>query len=183
MDFRKIVPLIIKEFKKEKVEYALIGGFAMSALGVVRATADLDFIVDAKDLERIGKIMAKYGYRCVYKTENVSQYASGIKIFGEIDFLHALKPISLSMLKKAKEVPVLEEKHMVKVLKPEDIIGLKAQSAANNPARKDKEYSDINLIMDYYRGKLDWGVLEEYFGLFEMDKEFKALKKKYGEDK
>lgn len=180
MDFAKITPLITKEFEKEKVEYALIGGFAMGAIGLVRATADLDFMVNARDLPRVEAIMKKYGYRAVYKTKNVSQYASDIKIFGEIDFLHAFRPVSLAMLKRAKEMPVLDGKHMLKVLKPEDIIGLKIQALVNNPERASREYSDIKSIMEYYRVRLDWNLLEEYFSLFKKGKEFKALKEKYG---
>jgi hypothetical protein len=122
MDFRKIVPLLIKEFKNAKVDYALIGGFALGALGMVRATADVDFLIDAKDLEKIAGIMKKFNYRCVHKTENVSQFVSDVKVFGQIDFLHAFRKPSLVMLKHATEKKIFEGKHVIKVLKPEDII-------------------------------------------------------------
>ena len=183
MDFAKIVPLLIKEFEKEKIGYALMGGFAMGALGFVRATADLDFVVDAKDLAKIETIMKKYHYRCVYKTENVSQYVSAMKIFGEIDFLHAFRPVSVAMLKRATKLPVLQRTHTIKVLRPEDIIGLKIQALVNNPARKHPEYADITALMAYYRAQLDWKLLEEYFNIFDKGKEFGRLKQKYAKDK
>lgn len=41
--------------------------------------------------------MKENGYECKYKTENVSQYISPLKIFGEVDFLHAFREISLKM--------------------------------------------------------------------------------------
>ena len=180
MDFEKVLPLIIEEFKKENVRYALMGGFSLGALGIMRSTMDLDFLVDAKDLPKIDKIMKKYDYKCVYKTENVSQYVSGAKIFGEIDFLHAFRKISLSMFKRAREITVLEGKCRLKVLIPEDIIGLKLQASVNDPSRENREYADIESLMFRFGKKLDWELLGGHFILFEKEDKFNELRKKYG---
>jgi hypothetical protein len=180
MDFEKVLPLIIDEFKKEKVRYALIGGFSMGTIGIMRSTMDLDFLVDAKDLAKIEKIMKKYSYNRVYKTADVSQYVAEAKIFGEIDFLHAFREISLSMLKRAKIIEVFQGACRLKVLAPEDIIGLKVQAAANNPDRKQREFADIESIMSHLK-KLKLDRIQEYFKLFSMEKEFNKLKKKYGD--
>lgn len=182
MDFRKIIPLLIREFKDAKVDYALIGGFALGALGMVRATADVDFLIDARDYAKVAGIMKKLQYRCVHKTKNVSQFVSDIKVFGQVDFLHAFRKISLQMLKDASEKSIFEGKHTVKVLKPEDIIGLKVQAFANDPLRETRELADIELIMSHYKGQLDWKVIKEYFGLFDMDKKFNQLKKRYAKE-
>ena len=99
MDFEKVLEILTREFTNEKIRYALIGGFAMGALGIVRSTMDLDFLVDSRDLEKIEKILKQYDYKCIYKTDNVSQYVSDIKLFGAIDFLHAFRKISLAMIK------------------------------------------------------------------------------------
>lgn len=180
MNFEKILPLIIGEFEKEKVRYALMGGFSMGAMGIMRSTMDLDFLVDARDLPKVEKVMKKYDYKCIYKTENVSQYVGSIKIFGEIDFLHAFKKISLSMFSRARELKVLEGKMRIKVLSPEDVIGLKLQAFINEPERENRELADIESIMNYFKNKLDWNLIREYFGLFEKKEKFKELKEKYG---
>ena len=59
MDFKAVLSLIIKRFSKEQVRYALMGGFALGALGVPRATIDLDFLVYRGDLPKIDSIMKK----------------------------------------------------------------------------------------------------------------------------
>ena len=69
----------------------------MGAWGIMRSTVDLDFLVSSADLDKIEKIMTGYMYKKVYKTENVSQYISDLKPFGQIDFLHAFRTISLSI--------------------------------------------------------------------------------------
>jgi hypothetical protein len=45
MNFKKIFQLLIDFFEQEKIDYALIGAFALKAYGYVRATQDVDFIV------------------------------------------------------------------------------------------------------------------------------------------
>ncbi len=180
MDFEKVIPLIIGDFEKEGIRYALIGGFAMGAMGMVRSTMDADFLVDLGDLPKIRKIMKKYSYKCVYESENVSQFVSNIKIFGELDFLHAFRKISRSMLSRAKSSPIFAGKYKIKILRPEDIIGLKLQALANNPERENREYIDIEAIMEKFKSKLNWARLEEYFTLFQKQDKFNSYKAKYG---
>lgn len=183
MDFKTVLDLIIKGFNKEQVRYALIGGFALGALGLPRSTVDLDFLVHRDDLPKIDRIMKGNGYECVYKSENVSQYISPLKIFGEVDFLHAFRDISTGMLKRAIEKDIFEGKFKIRILQPEDIIGLKLQAIANDKTRAMREYIDIETLMEYYRTKLDWQLIEEYFFIFEEKERFIELKTKYGEAK
>lgn len=179
MDFKATLAALIEVFEKEKIRYAVIGGFALGVLGVPRTTVDLDFLIEKDDLEKISRIMKSHSYDCVYQSENVSQYVSPVKIFGEVDFLHAFRAISRKMLERAKEVDIFEGKAKIKVLLPEDIIGLKVQSLANNPKRINKEYADIEALMDYHKESLDWQVVEEYFSLFDLKDKFLELKAKY----
>lgn len=179
MDFKTTLTLLIEVFERENIRYALIGGFALGVLGVPRATVDLDFLIEKDDLEKIGRIMKSYSYDCVYQSENVSQFISPVKVFGEVDFLHAFRQISRKMLARAKEIAIFEGKGKIKVLLPEDIIGLKVQSVANNPERISKDYADIEALMDYHKKSLDWQVVEEYFSLFGLKDKFLELKAKY----
>lgn len=166
MDFKQVIPLIIDRFRTKHVHYALIGGFAMAALGFSRNTQDVDFLVDRDDLPTVDAILRELGYKRVFHNENVSQYVSGVKIFGEIDILHAFREISKSMLSRAREIPILEGEASVMVLTPEDIIGLKIQSLANNPEREARDSADIVDILSLFGKRLDWRRIEEYFSLF-----------------
>lgn len=180
MDFKTVLNLLLGGFQKENVQYALIGGVALGALGLPRATVDIDFLVHRDDLGKIEKLMKANGYNCVFKSENVSQYVSPLEIFGEVDFLHAFREISVGMLKRAIERDIFEGKLKIKVLRPEDIIGLKLQAIANDQTRANREYSDIESAMDYFRANLDWRLIEEYFSIFEQKGKFAELKARYG---
>ena len=183
MDFKTVLSLILNAFQEENVRYGLIGGFAMGALGISRATVDLDFLLRRDDLSKVDKIMKANGYECVFKSENVSQYVSEVKIFGEVDFLHAFRKVSIAMLERAKELDIFEGKLKIRVLRPEDIIGLKLQAIANDEARTTREYADIEALTDYYRINLDWESIEEYFSIFNQKEKFIELKKKYSNAK
>lgn len=179
MDFKTVTRILLDSFQKENVRYALIGGFALGALGVPRSTVDIDFLVHRDDLPKVNKLMKKNNYECVFKSENVSQYVSHIKIFGEVDFLHAFRKISVGMLDRAIEKDIFDGEFKIKVLKPEDIIGLKLQAVANDKNRFTSEYADIEALLDHYNRNLEWSLLKEYFSLFNQEKEFVRLKKRY----
>ena len=179
MDFEIVLKFILEEFQRQNIRYGLIGGFALGALGVHRATIDLDFLINRDDMPKADAIMAGRGYKCAYKSENVTQYVSPVKVFGEVDFLHAFREISTGMLERAGELDIFEGKFKIKVLAPEDIIGLKLQASVNNPDRVAKEYADIEALMKHYGNKLDWPRLEEYFSLFERAGKLSELKGKY----
>ncbi len=179
MDFKIVLGALIDDFNKENIRYALIGGFALGALGIPRATVDLDFLVEKDDLPKVDKIVASQGYECVFKSENVSQYISPLKIFGEVDFLHAFRKIAVSMLERALELDIFDGSLKIKVLRPEDIIGLKIQAVANDETRETQEYADIEALISYYRKNLKWDIIEEYFSLFEKEEKFNDLKRKY----
>lgn len=177
MDLKKALTLLVAEFEKSDVHYAIIGGFAIGALGIPRSTIDLDFLVPADSLHKIEAIMSALGYKKVFSSENASQYVSPSPEMGEVDFLHAFRPISIKMLADAETIPVFGKEARVKVLKAEDIIALKLQSINNNPARFAKDNSDIEELMK--SRSLDWEILKSYFELFGLEKRFRELKTKY----
>lgn len=182
MDFEKVLGIIIKKFDEEKVRYGLIGGFAIGALGISRSTVDLDFLVHKEDLNKIGKLLKDIGYKDVFHSENIAQYVSPIKILGEIDFLLAFRGPTLKMLQNAISMKIFSGKYEIKIVRPDDIIGLKLQALVNDPERQEREYADIEALMKQSAKRLDWVVIEEYFGVFNKRKKFAELKEKYHAD-
>lgn len=152
----------------------------MSAWGGPRGTVDIDFLVLRDDMDKVDLIMRGLGYECRYKTENVSQYLSPLEIFGEVDFLHAFRSASVRMLERSVERRVFEGAALIKVLRIEDLIGLKVQAVANDKRREVFDMTDIEVLMKRHGNELDWPLIEEYFALFGFHKLFEELKEKYG---
>ncbi|HID31182.1 MAG TPA: hypothetical protein EYP19_14455 [Desulfobacterales bacterium] len=53
MKFSEVFRLLIGFFEKERVDYALIGAFALQAYGYVRATRDVDFLIRTENKDKI----------------------------------------------------------------------------------------------------------------------------------
>jgi len=181
MDFELVFEKVIKSFKEENIQYGLIGGFALGVMGILRATMDIDFLLLVDDLEKVDSILTKSMYKCVYKTANISQYSSDLKVLGNIDIIHASRKLSREMLARVKYFNVFE-KYSVPVLSPEDIIGLKVQAIANDASREACDFNDMRLLLEYQtRTKeiIDWELLTEYFALFDKQELLCALENEF----
>lgn len=181
MDFEYVLNIILKKFEElDDINYAVMGGFAMGISGVQRTTQDIDFLIDKKDIEKLHPHLEKIGYKRILFTENVSQYTSDNIELGFIDFIHAFREISLNMLHRSIKVPVFNGKLFINILKIEDIIGLKIQSIANDPERRTIDFADIEQLLKIHGKKVDWDLLNDYFLLFDMNKDYEGFKKEYG---
>ena len=175
MDFKSVLSLLLRKFRDENINYALIGGFAVGLWGVGKTTVDIDFLVRREDMNGIDSIMHDAGYECKYSSENVSQYVSPLKVFGEVDFLHAFREASIEMLKRAEEKEIFDEPLKITVLKPEDLIGLKLQAIKNDPLRLRNDMADIESLINIHGRKLDLSLVKKYFQIFDMEDMYKQL--------
>ncbi|WP_080808472.1 nucleotidyl transferase AbiEii/AbiGii toxin family protein [Desulfamplus magnetovallimortis] len=168
MNFEMVFKQVIQPFEEQGIQYGLIGGFALGVMGILRSTIDIDFLILVDDLEKAEKVLSSAMYSCIYKTENISQYSSSIKALGNIDIIHAFRHLSKEMLTRVQKFTVFDQ-YSVKVLSPEDIIGLKVQAIANEPSRHAVDFQDMRLILKYKnmnRQDIDWELLKDYFDLF-----------------
>jgi hypothetical protein len=167
MDFKTVLSSLIKQFNDQDVRYGLMGGFALGLWGVARATVDLDFLIDKRDMGKVDAIMKPLGYSVKFNSDNVTQYESPLAVFGEVDCLHAFRESGMLMLERTVEREVFAGSLKVRVLTPEDIIGLKLQAIKNNPSRKDTDILDIKMLIEVRGHKLDWTLIDRYAALLD----------------
>jgi len=180
VDFERVLKALLAEFERDRVRYAAIGGFALGILGHVRATMDLDFLVDRDDLDKVHERLTALGYERFLQTENVSQYRHRDEVWGGVDFIHAFRKSSLAMLERAKKYPVFDGKQAIRAADPEDVIGMKVQAMTNDPDRKPQELADIEALMRLYGSKLDWERVQEYYDIFGIGDDGKRMKERFG---
>jgi len=178
MNFESVFRLLIENFQKNKIDFAVIGGFALYAAGYTRATKDIDFLVTKEDTPKVKKIMLSYGYELLYESEDVSNFLGKMRELGKVDFLHAHRKYARAMLARAQEEKILDGKFKVKVVKPEDLIGLKVQSSSNDPNRFHQDLADIEAVIRANYENLDMDLIREYFVLFDRGKELKEILEK-----
>lgn len=180
MDFERVLKALLNEFRRHKIRYAVIGGFALGVLGYPRATMDLDFLVHRDDLDKLHERLTALGYERLVQTENVSHYQHRVEAWGGLDFVHAFRTVSLAMLKRAKNYKVFGGKQKIRAAEPEDVIGLKVQAMVNDPDRKAQEVADIETLMRLYGVKLDWQRIQEFYDIFGLNDEASRLRERFG---
>ncbi len=180
MDVESLLEGLLSGMEARHIRYAAIGGFALGVLGVPRMTMDLDFLVHRDDVPALHALFTSIGYHREAQTDNVSQYVHPTAAGGSIDILHAFRAFSVAMLQRAQPHPLIEGRSTIRVVSPEDLIGLKVQAMANNPLRVAQERADIESLARCYNARLDWIRIREFSTLFDMDAEAKRLQEQFG---
>ena len=139
---------------------ALIGGLALAAHRVVRATQDVDFLAAAEDAERIHAMLVALGYACVHRSDDAANYRRGDE---GLDLLYARRPIARKLLADAEERDTPMGR--LRVISVEGLIGFKLQGYVNNP-RRTRDLDDIRNLLRANRGDLDMAEVRRYFELF-----------------
>ena len=153
----------------------LIGGFALPFHGVMRATADVDFLVDATGADHLHEALIHAGERCLHRTEELANYESTTPQLAPIDLLYARRPATLAMLERARATTPPNADISVPVVDAEGIIGLKVQAMANAPARRDRERDDIRELLTARGDRLDLQLIRDYYRRFGLEAELDEL--------
>lgn len=140
--------------------YALIGGLALASHHVIRATQDIDLLIDAEKAEEVDAKLLELGYRCVHRSADAGNYLRGDE---RIDLIYAHRPIARRLLTGAAELGT--SLGNVRVISREGLIGFKLQGLVNDP-RRSQDLEDIRALLRANRGHLDLAEVREYFDLF-----------------
>ncbi len=170
---------ITVSFRQEGVDFALIGGLALHAQGVTRATTDVNALILVQDKQKVRNIMTRSGFSVFHESADVMSFVDMTTQGVRVDFLLAHRPYALATLKRAESKQFLDGSS-IKVLRPEDLIGLKVQAVANDPTRRDQDMADIRSLIRVHNVSLDWPLIREYFSLFQAEPELDRLLKEEG---
>lgn len=150
-------------FTGGKTSPALIGGLALAAHQVVRATQDVDFLVDADDADRLHGILLGLGYRCLHRSEDAANYLRGDE---GLDLLYAHRPVARRLLDEAEERRTAMG--TLRVISVEGLIAFKLQGHVNDPSRV-RDMEDIRALLRANRESIDFDEVRRYFKLFDRE--------------
>lgn len=155
----------LKEFNARLIDcgarYALIGGLALSAHQIPRATQDIDFLLNRLDADRVDALLTSLGYRCIHRSEDAANYRRGM---AAIDFIYAYRPRALALIETAQTRQIGAQS--LNVVTVEGIIGLKLQALTNDPRRL-QDLIDIRTLIQKHRANLNLAQIYDYFLLFD----------------
>jgi len=147
-------------FARNGTEPALIGGLAVVAHQVVRATKDVDFLVETEAADKIHSALLDLGYQCLYRSQDAANYVRGAE---GLDLLYAHRPLARRLLRQAseRETPM----GRLRVISVEGLIGFKLQGFVNDATRT-RDLDDIRALLKLHQAALNMDELREYFALF-----------------
>lgn len=150
----------LSTFARNGTRPALIGGLAVVAHQVVRATKDVDFLVEAEAAQKIHDALLDLGYRCLYRSEDAANY---VRATEGLDLLYAHRPLARRLLAQAteRETPM----GRMRIISVEGLIGFKLQGFVNDATRT-RDLDDIRALLKIHRDALNMDELREYFALF-----------------
>ena len=147
-------------FARTGTKPALIGGLAAVAHQVVRATKDVDFLVEAEAAQKVHDALLGLGYQCLYRSEDAANYVRGTE---GLDLLYAHRTLARRLLAQAseRETPL----GRLRIISVEGLIGFKVQGFVNDATRT-RDLDDIRALLQIHRTSLDMEELRTYFALF-----------------
>ena len=150
-------------FAANDVSPALIGGLALAAHNVVRATQDVDFLLDANDADRVHDALLGIGYRCIHRSEDAANY---VRHDEGLDLLYAHRPVARRLLDEAqsRDTPM----GRLRVISLEGLIAFKLQGFVNDPGRT-RDLEDIRGLFRANRANLHMEELAGYFAMFQCE--------------
>ncbi|NDG84326.1 MAG: hypothetical protein EBX52_04715 [Proteobacteria bacterium] len=149
------------------VPHALIGGLALAHYGYGRGTQDIDWLVPEESKDSVKRLFHAHGFKILHESDDVLQFEG----LAPVDFLIARRPISRQMIEDSFFSSALQ----LKVVRAEDLIGLKIQAYSNDPKRKNKDLADIQELISL-REDLDWEKIKTYADLFDAWAEISILR-------
>jgi len=165
MSYTELIKSIIAFFSKEKMEYAVIGAYALSAYGYVRATRDIDFISRLEHRKKITLYLESLGFETINDTTAFTNHLHPIGAT-RIDFMYVEG-------KTADEIfACVEKKNIfndisVNVSSPQHLIAMKLFASKNNHQRKYKDYADIAELVKLTNIPKD--AIRDYFVKYEQE--------------
>jgi hypothetical protein len=154
---------VLPAFSAMDAPPALIGGLALAAHQVVRASSDVGFLVAADDADRVHQLLLSLGYACVHRSADAANYCRGDEGF---DLLYAYRANASRLLQQAetRDTPL----GRLRVISAEGLIGFKLQALCNDPTRG-RDFDDIRQLLRANRTQLDMDEVRTYFALFEKE--------------
>jgi hypothetical protein len=152
---------VITALREIDVQFALIGGLALASHKVVRATQDVDLLVDADRADDVHAVVVGLGYDCLHRSADAGNYSRKDE---RVDFLYASRPIARKLLAGAREVKTSFGE--LRVISTEGLIGFKLQGWVNDP-RRTRDREDIRALLQANRDTVDMNEVREYFRLFD----------------
>lgn len=164
--------LLTRFFEEKKLDYAIIGAFALYAYGYTRATKDIDFITRREYQKIIVEYLESLGFETLNCSEGFSNHLHPMGSI-KIDLVYISGETADSVFEETQR-RVIFENQKLEVVSPEHLIALKLFAIKNEPGRKYRDLADIKEIFRLTNLNLD--TIQALFKKYGMEEYFNEIK-------
>lgn len=160
MDFATVLRTFGEFFEREHIQYAVIGGVAVTAWGRARATNDLDFAVDGAEQRRAITFAESLGYETLYVSHGFSNHAHPDPAFGRVDLMYLRGSTAEKVFAMTADKPLLEDRRLP-VASAEHLAMMKGLAMRQKPHRALYEAEDVRVLLNV--DGVDLEAVREYY--------------------
>lgn len=160
MDFERVLRKIVDQLDLRGIRFALIGGHGLAAYGLVRATLDLDLVVEAEAQPSLIDFLEGIGYETLHRSTGYSNHLHNDATLGRVDFVY-VRGETADKLFAATRVQPGPGGLEVPVPSPEHLAAMKVQAMKNDPSRALQELADIRFLLSVQ--DVDRTEIRDYF--------------------
>ena len=171
MDFGRTLEIIRSESEDAGLRWLVIGGVALAAHGVTRATLDLDLLVDGDRQESWIALVEGLGYDTRHRSAGYSTHDHPESRRGRLDIVY-VRGESRKRLFNAAESKRGPGGIEIAVPKPEHLIALKAMAIRNDPDRALQDLADIRALVR--RHGIEQGEVRRIFERYQIDERYET---------
>lgn len=143
MQFDQVLRTFSEFFERETIRYAVIGGLAIRAWGHVRATQDVDFVVEQKSRAQAVAFAEAQGFETLHVSDGYSNHVRGAD---RVDFMYVDSVTAADIFNGAQHREVIAGVRM-DVAKPEHLSAMKAIAIKYNPRRGWRDVDDVLFLL------------------------------------
>jgi hypothetical protein len=127
----------------------------------------VDWLIPEESKNTVKSVFQASGFSILHESDDVIQFEG----LAPVDFLIARRPISRKMIDDSFYSSSLQ----LKIVRAEDLIGLKIQAFSNDAKRKHKDLADIQELISLQEN-LDWEKIKSYADLFNAWPEISGMR-------
>jgi Nucleotidyl transferase AbiEii toxin, Type IV TA system len=171
MSLESIVESLSRFFARGKMDFGIIGAFAMYSYGYIRATRDIDFITRAEYKTKVIKYLESLGFETIHSSDAFSNHLHPIGSV-RIDIMYVDPSTADAIFKETQRRLVLKDLELP-VVSAEHLIAMKLFAVQSNPERRFKDFADIREILKH--ATCDMRKVREYFRKYGQESYYKEI--------
>ncbi len=171
MTLKSQFKLLTDFFNRDRLDFAVIGAFALYAYGYTRATRDIDFITRFEYQDRIIGYLESLGFETLNRSKGFSNHLHSIDS-ARIDFVY-IDGATADIIFGSTQKKTFFENTDLPVVGPEHLIALKLFAIQNDPDRKYKELADIKEILRITQVNKDH--IQRYFRKYGLEDYYREI--------